>query len=67
MNSVTDSTKLHRLDRLLPKLVSSCFDVFFKFPNFLLSHAHDVNIQVFYIANCTVKSANKQYRYLAVK
>ena len=28
MNSVTDSTKLHRLDRLLPKLVSSCFDVF---------------------------------------
>ena len=28
MNSVTDSTKLHRLDRLLSKLVSSCFDVF---------------------------------------
>ena len=27
MNSVTDSTKLHRLDRLLPKLVNSCFHV----------------------------------------
>ena len=60
---MTDSTKLHRLDRLFPKHVSSYSHVFLIF----LSHVDEVNIQVFYIANCTVKSANKQYRYLAVK